>query len=414
MISKIKNAAEAFVWVWLPNQSNPIICGKLITEQDRYTFIYGKKYLALPNAIPLSPFELPLTDTAVEPTGIRKMPSCIRDALPDAWGRRLIEEQYAHIQPNELDYGLLSGTDRIGAFDFQASAHDYEKRDGTDIGLEAVEDLAKALEKGQHFTKKLAPVLLHGTSVGGARPKCLITINKTPYIAKFSLSTDPYPFIKSEFLGMKLAKLVNIHVADVELKSVLGRDVLLIKRFDRALQKNKMYRRIMLSGLSLLGLDELEARYASYADLGDIIRVHFDEPKSQLKELFKRLVFNILVGNTDDHAKNHSAFWDGHSLMLTPAYDICPQIHIGFEATQAMMIEGDDDNKSTLQNVFSTHEKFLLTKSEAKNIITDQLKKIDRYFITLCDQAKLNSRERKRLWGHVIKSEYCLQGWNEL
>lgn len=412
MISKVAgNTQEAFIWVWLPHQTEPVVCGKLTAENDRYVFVYGKKYLALQNAIPLSPFELPLTENTIEMTGMRKMPSCIRDALPDAWGRRLIEEQYPRAYLNELDYGLLSGTDRIGALDFQASASHYEKRDEGDIGLERIDEFAKAVEKDGHFTKKLAPILLHGTSVGGARPKCLITINKVPCIAKFSLSTDTHSLIKNEFLSMKLAKALGIHVADVTLVSVLGRDILLIKRFDRFFQKDKTYRRIMLSGLSLLGLDEMEARYASYSDLADVIRVNFENPQFQLKELFKRLVLNVLVGNTDDHAKNHAAFWDGSALALTPAYDICPQMRAGFEATQAMMIEGDDDNKSTLKNVFSIHEKFLLSKLEAKKIITDQLRKMDQYFPVICKEAKLDVRDQKKLWGHVIKSEYCLQGW---
>ena len=90
-----------------------------------------------------------------------------------------------------------------------------------------------------------------------------------------------------------------------------------------------------------VGLDELMARYASYEDLATIIRHRFQAPADTLHELFKRLVFNILCGNTDDHARNHAAFWDGRSLNLTPAYDICPQQRAGNEATQAMLIIGD-------------------------------------------------------------------------
>ena len=93
---------------------------------------------------------------------------------------------------------------------------------------------------------------------------------------------------------------------------------------------------------TLLGLDEMMARYASYATLAEMIRHRFTELRDTLRELFSRLAFNILCGNTDDHARNHAAFWNGASLTLTPAYDICPQGRRGNTASQAMLISGDN------------------------------------------------------------------------
>lgn len=413
MTSKIKNAKEAFIWVWLPNQSNPIVAGKLQAHNNRYLFVYGKNYRENLEAIPLSPFELPLTNEIVEPEGMRIMPSCIRDALPDAWGRRLVDYQYSNFHANELDYALLSGSDRIGAFDFQQSGTVYEPRELGNVSLKAIDQLASALETDQSFSQTLAPILLQGTSVGGARPKCLINMDGVDYIAKFSLSTDYYASLRAEFLAMRLAKLAGIEVADVLFKQIYGRDILLIKRFDRAYHRKKMVRRLMLSGLSLLGFDEMEACYASYAELADIIRARFEEPKEQLRELYKRLSFNVLVGNTDDHARNHSAFWNGKSLRLTPAYDICPQIRMGFEATQAMMIEGEAGQKSTLKNVLSVCDRFLLTKAEAHSIINHQINSLDKHWLSLCELAKLNKHESDRLLGSVIKSDFALLNWHE-
>lgn len=252
---------------------------------------------------------------------------------------------------------------------------------------------------------------MHGTSIGGARPKCLINIKGVDSIAKFSLSTDYYPFLKAEFLAMRLAKLAGIDAAEVMLKKIGGRDILLIKRFDRTLIRKNKYRKIILSGLSLLGLDELEARYASYTDLADIIRAHFNNPTLQLRELYKRLAFNVLIGNTDDHARNHSAFWDGKSLQLTPAYDICPQIRAGFEATQAMRIDGIYDQQSTLKNVLSVCDKYLLSETDAKKIINHQIKTLDKNWSSLCAEATINKREQNQLLGSTIKSEFCLMDW---
>src|SRR3546814_2737221 len=92
----------------------------------------------------------------------------------------------------------------------------------------------------------------------------------------------------------------------------------------------------------MLGLDEMMARYASYQDLAEIVRHRFTDPSAILRQLFARIVFNILCGNTDDHARNHAAFWDGERLTLTPAYDICPQGRSGQEASQAMLISGQN------------------------------------------------------------------------
>lgn len=411
MTSSLHNTKETFVWVWLPQQSDPVVAGKLVHDNNRYLFVYGKSYRERVDAIPLSPFELPLSENTFEPAGMHTMPSCLRDALPDAWGRRLLDYQYSALQKNELDYGLLSSSDRIGALDFQTSATEYTERDAGNINFKAINQLATALEKNHTVPKSLAPILLHGTSVGGARPKCLMTINHLDYLAKFSLSSDHYPFLRAEFLAMKLAKLAGINTASVSLKAINGRDILLVKRFDRERKQKKIFRKIMLSGLSLLGLDELEARYASYIELADVIRKSFLNPTQQLLELYKRLAFNVLIGNTDDHARNHSAFWDGKFLQLTPAYDITPQLRTGFEATQAMMIEGKMGQASTLSNVLSVCDRFLLHEIKARKIINQQIKTLDKHWLSLCGEAKLNAREQKRLLGSVIKSEYCLQGW---
>ena len=128
---------------------------------------------------------------------------------------------------------------------------------------------------------------------------------------------------------MRLAARAGLKVAPVRLEHVAGKDVLLVERFDRTKTNGKWTRKAMVSALTLFGLDEMMARYASYEDLAEIIRHRFTAPKATLHELYGRLVFNILCGNTDDHARNHAAFWDGARLTLTPAYDICPQSRAG-------------------------------------------------------------------------------------
>ncbi len=398
------NTNQAFVWVWLPQQADPIVAGKIVLKNGKFHFVYGRSYLQRENAIALSPFELPLQKGTFEPAGMNTIHSCLRDAAPDAWGRRVIGYKYPNLEANELDYMLLSSSQRIGALDFQQDNEYYQSRAKVTPSLQQLLQAAKSVEKSEPLPAELDNALLHGTSVGGARPKALIQDGDQHFIAKFSASTDYYDIVKTEFIAMRLATLVGLNVAEVHLEQVMGKDVLLVKRFDRGKQQS---RRLMLSGLSLLQLNEMEARYASYQDLADIIRRHFNKPKKTLKELYKRIVFNILIGNTDDHARNHAAFWDGQSLKLTPAYDICPQLRTGQEATQAMVLNGESGNHSTLKNALSICKTYALKQEEAKQIIEHQVSIIKTHWETICAEAQLGEIERQRLWGTAILNPYC-------
>ena len=144
-----------------------------------------------------------------------------------------------------------------------------------------------------------------------------------------------------------LSPLITPHSADptwaalrMSSRTALGKDVLVIERFDRVAQGDHWRRRAVVSALTLFELDERMAAYASYETLAELIRHRFSAPKATLRELFSRMVFNILSGNTDDHARNHAAFWNGSQLSLTPAYDLCPQSRTGQQASQAMLIHG--------------------------------------------------------------------------
>jgi serine/threonine-protein kinase HipA len=144
----------------------------------------------------------------------------------------------------------------------------------------------------------------------------LITSKDKKFIAKFPSQNDLYNVVKAEFVAMRLAAKVGITTASVMLERAAGKDVLLVERFDRENSGARWKRRAMVSALTLLELDEMMARYASYEDLATIKRHRFNSPKETLKELYARMVFNVLCGNTDDHARNHAAFWNGSDLSL--------------------------------------------------------------------------------------------------
>ena len=403
------NNNEAFVWIWLPDQTEPVVAGRLEADGDHIQFNYGKSYLERIGdrtpAVAVYEPELPLLHGALPLTDGLSMPASIRDAAPDAWGRRvIINKKLGHkgadtdtAELNELTYLLESGSDRIGALDFQHSPTEYVPRAATNVCIEELQNSAERIEQGIPLTPELDQALFHGSSIGGARPKALIQDQGKKYVAKFSSSTDLYSVVKAEFIAMRLAQLAGLNVAPVKLIKAAKKDVLLIERFDRVAKDSKWLRKAMVSALTLFELDELMARYASYETLAEIIRHRFTEPDATLKELFSRLVFNVLCGNTDDHARNHAAFWNGKELTLTPAYDICPQGRAGNEASQAMLISGDN-NLSQLKTCLMAARYFLLSEDDALVIFESMMQSIKQHWDSVCDDAKLSEIDRRVLW----------------
>ncbi|HMU65501.1 MAG TPA: HipA domain-containing protein [Cellvibrionaceae bacterium] len=421
MTSKNRNKThEAFVWVWLANETKPIVAGRLEAINRTVLFNYGKSYIERINdtapamslyepELPLRAGELPLLD------GL-SMPGCIRDAAPDAWGRRVIINKKLGLKGkntntaelDELTYLLESGSDRIGALDFQRSPTEYVPRAAANVPLSELLESAERVEKGFPLTPELDLALYHGSSIGGARPKALIEDQGNKYVAKFSSQDDLYNVVKAEFIAMRLAKLAGLTVAPVQLVRAANKDVLLIERFDREKTAHGWTRKTMVSALTLFGLDDMMARYASYEKLAEIIRHRFTHPKETLHELFSRLVFNILCGNTDDHARNHAAFWDGKYLSLTPAYDICPQGRAGNEASQAMLISGNK-NLSQLKNCLETAHNFFLSEQAARRIFTRQKDIIENNWAVVCDEAELSAVDRALLWQRQFLNPFSVE-----
>jgi serine/threonine-protein kinase HipA len=413
---------EAYVWIWLPHETEPVVAGRLARQSDeRLAFNYGQSYLLRRNAISIYDPELPLRAGEIPLADNLKLPNCIRDASPDSWGRRVIINHTLALKGrgadaaelDEFTYLLESGSDRVGALDFQRSSSIYAPRLASNATLEELIQSAERVEQGVPLSSDLDQALRHGSSLGGARPKALIDGGNQKFIAKFSASNDLYNVVKAEFVAMRLASIAGLNAAHVELTQGLGKDVLLIERFDRIAAPSGSMRRALVSALTMLELDEMEARYASYEDLATIIRHRFTDPRKTLKELFGRLVFNILCGNTDDHARNHAAFWDGRSLALTPAYDICPQGRTGGEAAQAMLITGSK-RLSQLTLCMETAPQFLLNGDEARALINEQMICIRTHWDHVCDEAGLSQMDRAFLWGRQFLNPFALQGWPEI
>ncbi len=394
----------AFVWVWLPGAAEPVPCGRLDQQGELVTFAYGQRYLERPDAIALYLPELPL-ERGVQAPELTSMPGCISDAGPDAWGRRLLEHRHGR-ELAPLAYLLESGSSRIGALDFQASPTEYRPRTGGAVALDDLLRATELVEAGAPLPPDLDAALLHGTSVGGARPKATVEDGDRALIAKFARSTDTRPVVQAEFVAMTLAARAGLDVAPVEYRRVQGRHVLLVERFDRP---GGGRRRLMVSARTILRLGELGVG-ASYADLANEIRARFTDPAATVRELFARIAFSILIGNTDDHARNHAAFWDGEVLTLTPAYDLCPQERSGGEASQAMAIGADGYRLSQVAGCVERAATYLLSPAEARDIVEQQIAAIEEGWAEACDAAALTTEERAGLWGRQFLNPFALDG----
>ncbi|SDC20843.1 serine/threonine-protein kinase HipA [Sanguibacter gelidistatuariae] len=417
--------APVYVWTWLPGTTVPVVAGALqgtgraLRGEPVLAFRYAASYLRRPARVSLFTPELPLTDATHDPTSTPKraplpLAGCLRDAAPDAWGRRVINLRLSsspEADLSETTYLLASGSDRIGALDFQESPTYYVPREG-EATLDQLVRVVELVEAGEELPPSLVAAAGHGTSIGGARPKALLTDGGRHLIAKFSSTTDARPVVKAEAVAMMLAEHAGLSVAPVEMVQAAGKDVLLVERFDRVVVPlpdgtQGHARRQMLSMLTVLGLTEMGSRHTSYAELAHTIRSGvWTEVPATLRELFSRLVFNIYTGNNDDHLRNLAAFWDGTRLELTPAYDLAPQPRATNTSSQAIGITRDGRRSSQLRLCREVAGDFLLTTGEADQIIDHVGAAVRDHWDEACDRARVTAAEKKQLWGREFWNPY--------
>jgi serine/threonine-protein kinase HipA len=386
-------ASKCYVWRWLPGASQPVVAGELrFDAKGRQSFVYGRSYLERGNAGSIYEPELPLRPGAHEPIDGLDHFSCLRDAAPDAWGRRVIENR------------LFGRKER-------AAGEDVDEL-GT-ASLVELHEAAERLATHQPIPPELEEALNHGTSIGGARPKAAITGENAKYVAKFSISTDNFQIVKAEYVAMTLAARLGMNVAEVSLKKSAEKDVLLVKRFDRQPGTSGWCRRSIVSALTVLGLDEKWAREATYPNLVDQLRIHGLAFKKDATELFSRLVFNVLIGNTDDHARNHSFFVEGNTIRLTPAYDITPFPRAGGEASHGMKIT-QRSNLSRIRLCLETAPEFGLSEDEARSIVEAQVRGIAENFDGLCEETGMAQTTRSQLRRRAVLNPDVFSGCEEL
>jgi len=380
-------ASDCFVYITLPGTTEPVTAARFELSTTASgdpvgRFVYGKSYLNRPDEVPFDPIELHLSERVYETVAMKGVFGALRDSGPDWWGRRVIERHAGMAQLTELDYLLQSSDDRAGALGFglgpkpPAPKRAFNKQ----IDLERLQALADAIltdeklpadaEKGQ-----VEELLLAGTSMGGARPKVVVVDeDEALNIAKFnSPKDDKWNHARVEHAMLTLARSCGLTVADSKVVTVGARDVLLVKRFDREHTRSGYLRARMVSGLTLLRAeDSHQSRDRwSYILLVEEIRRVSEDPKRDAIELFKRMCFNALISNTDDHPRNHAMIAKDKPWRLSPAYDLTPTPHVSLERRDLALICGDQGRIINSKNLLSQAGRFLLGQAEAKRILTD-------------------------------------------
>lgn len=408
------STSDAYVWVWLPGATDPVPAGLIQREGANYRFGYARSYLARPDSISLYEPELPLRDGWIEPPDGMRIAGALLDAGPDRWGREVIFHRRFNGQGNDkdrddlnhLDYFLDSGSNRIGALDYQTAPTTYVPRSQS-ATLDDLHAAAIEMQEGRPLPPDIAEAFLHGSAIGGARPKVLLDDTNRHVIAKLEAGSDPFPVVKAEGAGIALARHVGIDVPNSEVISSLGRDVLLIDRFDRNPDGT---RRLMISGLTMAQADENAGRYVTYPQILDVLNT-LGSDSAVGRRLFERIVFNVAISNNDDHARNHAAFWDGKNLTLTPAYDLAPQARSGDTFDQAMAIDRNKTRASTFRACVDAAPVYGLDRRAATDIIEHQIATIEHHWDQVADQCRLTSAEKTALYRNQILHEAAFYGY---
>ena len=371
---------QAYVYVQLPGTLTTVPAALLKVEKLRdgtyvRRFRYGDRYLRRKDAVEFDPFQLPLGNEVYEFTKLKGIPGAVRDAGPDAWGRRVIEHklQRSPADLEEIEYLLHGPQDGAGYLSFgdAVEPHPSKRQYNRTQQLADLVAAAEAIEEGKRLPEHILEQLEPGTSMGGARPKATIEDGNRLWVGKFPEKEDRFNLQRVEYATLELARRCGIDVCNSRLESVGGRDVLMVERFDREYTEGGYFRFGLVSGFTMLDADEyyLDRDRWSYPLLADQLRRWSEKPNEDRIELFRRMVFNSAVTNNDDHPRNHAARRTARGWHLTPAYDLVPVPLVSLERRDLAMTVGTYGRTASMYNLLSQCERFGLSAEGAKREI---------------------------------------------
>lgn len=378
-------------------------------------FAYGTGYLERKESFELDPVSLAfgdrqgVTGKVLFPVNGLDEFGGIRDAAPDAWGRRVIEARLKAPANSlqEVQYLLHAGGDRVGALDVREQRTSPDSPSASDMhSLQYVLQAAESVENGAPVPANLESFLGAGSSAGGARPKASMRDDDGAlWLAKFPAKGDTFDVARAETCTLELARRCGLTVPEVRYLDLGGRPVMLIRRFDRywvhagrPLPEGSLHetrpgdgriegRLPFVSGLTLVACSELESPTKAYADLGRAVRkyVYPSCVRANAEELFARMVFNIFVTNDDDHLRNHGFVRDPRlgGWVFSPLYDVVPRPVIASERRLHLGV-GEMGKLATLDNALSHYGAFVSERPVAVGIM-------------------------RRMWGEVRQWKTCFE-----
>lgn len=415
MSSEELNTA-CFVYIALPRETDSVTAGRFELTKDRRgtsigRFVYGRNYLNLADAIEIDPVELKLGATTYETGRLGGLFGALRDGGPDFWGRRVIERHSGMAQIGEIDYLLESPDDRAGALGFGLNPKPPAPRRkfNKTIELGRLQQIAEKLvreeiEKPDHETVQIQELLLIGTSMGGARPKAVVEDDIGLWVAKFGRPDDRWNNPRVEHAMIELARSCGINAARSRIESIGGRDVLLVQRFDRERTSRGYVRARMISGLTLLRAEEsLQARGRwSYVLMSEELRRIVSQPKRDTSELFRRMCFNALISNLDDHPRNHALVAFDRQWGLSPAYDLTPAPAVSRDQRDLAMVCGDLGRFANAKNLLTQCSRFLLDENEARAIVSTMTEQVRTTWYSVARQEGVSERDAELIRGAFV------------
>lgn len=371
---------QAYTYVQLPGTLDTVPAALLKIEKRPdgiYVgrFRYGDRYLQRQDAVAFDPFQLPLGKSVYEFTKLKGIPGAVRDASPDAWGRRVIEHKLERSPGDlqEIDYLLNGPQDGAGnlSFGLKAAPPAPKRQYNRTHQLADLIKATEAIEEGRRVPLHILEQLEPGTSMGGARPKATIEDANRLWLGKFPEKVDRCNLQRIEYATLDLARRCGINVCAARLEPVAGKDVLMLERFDRQYTEKGYLRYGLVSALTVLDCEDsyLARERWSYPLLVENLRRWSEQPAKDCAELFRRMVFNAAVTNNDDHPRNHALLHREHGWRLSPAYDLVPMPLVSLERRDLALTVGNYGRSASVYNLLSQCQRFGLPSEAARKEI---------------------------------------------
>ena len=352
-----------YLW-WLANPAVPHLVGELRMARtlQGVSLVYAPQWLATGFALSE---DLPLIAGEFFPHEKETAAGAVDDARPDRWGERVIRVLDKPPRLAVLDFLFFAGDQRFGALGVSVSASDYVARDTGPLprlaDALAMEVLVRQILSGAPVDEAQRSLIAPGTTLGGARPKALLELDGHPWVLKFNEPGEPIDMPLVEHATMTLAAQAGIRAARTQAVPLHQGHAVAVRRFDR--EAGGLRRHALSANVALKAAGEA----LGYPELAQWLRrrgvVAGGVHRAQMHELFRRMVFNILIDNTDDHEKNHALLMtDSGEYELSPAFDVLPS---GQALGYQQMRVGAHGADATLDNALSECAQFGLKKSEA-------------------------------------------------